>query len=275
MWFITGAGRGLGVDLAKAALAAGHNVVAAGRNTETVTEAIGPHDHLLVVRPDITNAEQAHAAVAAGVERFGRIDLLVNNAGNFIAGFFEEISPAEVQAQVGTLLFGTMVVTRAVLPTMRAQRARTIVSISSTAGIVGQQFCSAYAAAKFGIEGWMESLATEVDQFGIRTTIVEPGFFRTDLLTPESTTWAELTIDHYAEQSAATKAAWQSMNGKQGGDPAKLATALVSVIDTDKPPARWVAGADAVQAVEEKAKTLLLQVDTYRELSSSLAHDDA
>ncbi len=137
-------------------------------------------------------------------------------------------------AELGTLLFGTMAVTRAVLPTMRAQRAGTIVSISSTAGIVGQQFCSAYAAAKFGVEGWMESLATEVEQFGISTTIVEPGFFRTDLLTPESTTWAELSIDDYAEQSAATNAAWQSMNGKQGGDPAKLAAALVSVIDTDK-----------------------------------------
>ncbi len=180
------------------------------------------------MRLDITDPEQAAAAVAAAVERFGRIDVLVNNAGNFIAGFFEEISPAQVQAQVGTLLFGTMTVTRAVLPTMRAQRAGTIVSISSTAGIVGQQFCSAYAAAKFGVEGWMESLATEVDQFGISTTIVEPGFFRTDLLTPESTTWAELSIDDYAEQSAETKAAWQSMNGQQGGDPAKLAAALIS-----------------------------------------------
>jgi NAD(P)-dependent dehydrogenase (short-subunit alcohol dehydrogenase family) len=200
--------------------------------------------------------------------------VLVNNAGNFIAGLFEEISPAQVQAQVGTLLFGTMAVTRAVLPTMRAQRAGTIVSISSTAGIVGQQFCSAYASAKFGVEGWMESLATEVDQFGISTTIVEPGFFRVELLTPESTTWAELSIDDYAVQTAETKAAWQSMNGQQGGDPAKLTAALVSVVDTDKPPARWVAGADAVQAVEDKAKTLLAQVDAYRELSSSLAHDD-
>ena len=227
------------------------------------------------MRLDITDADQAHAAVAAATDRFGGVDVLVNNAGNFIAGFFEELSPTQVQAQVGTLLFGTMTVTRAVLPMMRAQRAGTIVSISSTAGIVGQEFCSAYAAAKFGIEGWMESLATEVDQFGINTTIVEPGFFRTDLLTPESTTWAELSIDDYAEQSAATKSAWQSMNGKQGGDPAKLATALISVIDTDTPPARWVAGADAVQAVEEKAKTLLAQVDAYRELSSSLAHDDA
>ena len=274
-WFITGAGRGLGVELAKAALDAGHNVVATGRNPETVTQAIGAHDQLLVVRLDITDANQAHAAVAAATDRFGGVDVLVNNAGNFIAGFFEEISPAQVEAQVGTLLFGTMTVTRAVLPIMRAQRAGTIVSISSTAGIVGQEFCSAYAAAKFGVEGWMESLATEVDQFGINTTIVEPGFFRTDLLTPESTTWAELSIDDYAEQSAATKSAWQSMNGKQGGDPAKLATALISLIDTDTPPARWVAGADAVKAVEEKAKTLLAQVDAYRDLSSSLAHDDA
>jgi NAD(P)-dependent dehydrogenase (short-subunit alcohol dehydrogenase family) len=274
-WFITGAGRGLGVELAKAALAAGHNVVAAGRNTETVTDAIGAHNDLLIVRLDITNAEQAVAAVAAAVERFRRIDVLVNNAGNFIAGFFEELSPAQVRVQVGTLLFGTMAVTRAVLPTMRAQRAGTIVSISSTAGIVGQVFCSAYAAAKFGLEGWMESLATEVDQFGISTTIVEPGFFRTDLLTPESTTWAELSIEDYAVQAAETKAAWQSMNGLQGGDPAKLAAALVTILDTDTPPARWVAGADAVDAVEQKAKKLLAQVDAYRELSSSLAHDDA
>ncbi len=273
-WFITGASRGLGADLVKAALTAGHNVVAAGRNTETVAKSIGEHDDLLVVRLDITDPEQVDAAVAAAVERFGQIDVLINNAGNFIAGFFEELSPAQVQAQVGTLLFGTMAVTRAVLPTMRAQRAGTIVSISSTAGIVGQQFCSAYAAAKFGVEGWMESLATEVEQFGISTTIVEPGFFRTDLLTPESTTWAELSIDDYAEQTASTKAAWQSMNGQQSGDPAKLAAALVSVLDTNAPPARWVAGADAVQAVEEKAKTLLAQVGAYRELSSSLAHDD-
>ncbi len=274
-WFITGAGRGLGVELAKAALAAGHNVVAAGRNTETVAAAIGAHDDLLIVRLDITSAEQADAAVAAAVERFGRIDVLVNNAGNFIAGFFEELSPAQVHAQIGTLLFGTMAVTRAVLPRMRAQHAGAIVSISSTAGIVGQQFCSAYAAAKFGLEGWMESLATEVDQFGISTTIVEPGFFRTDLLTPESTTWAELSIEDYAVQTAETKAAWQSMNGLQGGNPAKLAAALVTVLDTDTPPARWVAGADAVDAVELKAKTLLAQVNAYRELSSSLAHDDA
>jgi NAD(P)-dependent dehydrogenase (short-subunit alcohol dehydrogenase family) len=272
-WFITGAGRGMGVDIAKAALTAGHNVVATGRNPDAVVRAVGQNDDLLVRKLDITSLEEAQAAVEAAVDRFGRIDVLVNNAGNFFAGFFEELSPAQIEAQVGTLLFGTMTVTRATLPIMRAQRAGTIVSISSTAGIVGQQFCSAYAAAKFGIEGWMESLATEVEQFGIATTIVEPGFFRTDLLTPESTSWADLSIDDYAEQSAQTKAAWQSMNGQQGGDPAKLAAALVSLIDAGQAPARWVAGADAVEAVEAKAKTLLAQVEAYRQLSSSLAHD--
>jgi NAD(P)-dependent dehydrogenase (short-subunit alcohol dehydrogenase family) len=273
-WFITGAGRGMGVDIAKAALAAGHNVVATGRNPDAVVRAVGQNDDLLVRKLDITSLEEAQAAVEAAVDRFGRIDVLVNNAGNFFAGFFEELSPAQIEAQVRTLLFGTMTVTRATLPIMRAQRAGTIVSISSTAGIVGQQFCSAYAAAKFGIEGWMESLATEVEQFGIATTIVEPGFFRTDLLTPESTSWADLSIDDYAEQSAQTKAAWQSMNGQQGGDPAKLAAALVSLIDAGQAPARWVAGADAVEAVEAKAKTLLAQVEAHRQLSSSLAHDD-
>ena len=273
-WFITGAGRGMGVDIAKAALTAGHNVVATGRNPDAVVRAVGQNDDLLVRKLDITSLEEAQAAVEAAVDRFGRIDVLVNNAGNFFAGFFEELSPAQIEAQVGTLLFGTMTVTRATLPIMRAQRAGTIVSISSTAGIVGQQFCSAYAAAKFGIEGWMESLATEVEQFGIATTIVEPGFFRTDLLTPESTSWADLSIDDYAEQSAQTKAAWQSMNGQQGGDPAKLAAALVSLIDAGQAPARWVAGADAVEAVEAKAKTLLAQVEAHRQLSSSLARDD-
>ena len=273
-WFITGAGRGMGVDIAKAALTAGHNVVATGRNPDAVVQAVGQNDDLLVRKLDITSLEEAQAAVEAAVDRFGRIDVLVNNAGNFFAGFFEELSPAQIEAQVGTLLFGTMTVTRATLPIMRAQRAGTIVSISSTAGIVGQQFCSAYAAAKFGIEGWMESLATEVEQFGIATTIVEPGFFRTDLLTPESTSWADLSIDDYAEQSAQTKAAWQSMNGQQGGDPAKLAAALVSLIDAGQAPARWVAGADAVEAVEAKAKTLLAQVEAHRQLSSSLARDD-
>jgi NAD(P)-dependent dehydrogenase (short-subunit alcohol dehydrogenase family) len=275
IWFITGAGRGMGTDIAREALTAGHAVVATGRNADAVRKALGEHADLLVVRLDVTSAGEAEAAVNAAVERFGRLDVLVNNAGNFFAGFFEELSSAQVEAQVRTILFGTMTVTRAALPTMRGQRSGHVVAISSLAGLIGQEFCSAYAAAKFGVEGFIESLATEVEQFGIGTTIVEPGFFRTDLLTPESTTWAELSVDDYAEQAAATKQAWQGMNGQQGGDPAKLARALIEIVGSDEPPARWVAGADAVEAAEGKARTLLAQIDAHRELSSSLAYDDA
>jgi NAD(P)-dependent dehydrogenase (short-subunit alcohol dehydrogenase family) len=275
VWFITGAGRGMGVDIAKAALAAGHAVVATARNTDTVTAALGQDEDLLAVKLDVTDPADAETAVTAAVERFGRIDVLVNNAGNFYAGFFEEIRPQDVRAQVETTLFGPMNVTRAVLPVMRAQRAGLVVAISSTAGIVGQEFCTAYAAAKFGVEGWIESLTPEVAPFGIRTMLVEPGFFRTELLSPESTNYAEPWIDDYAERTNQTVAAWNAMNGQQAGDPAKLANALVQLARQDEPPRRWVAGADAIATVEHKAKDLLAQADAYRELSTNLAHDDA
>ena len=275
IWFVTGAGRGMGVDIARAALAAGHAVVATGRDPERVSSAVGAHDDLLTVALDITDPASAQAAVDAAVERFGRIDVLVNNAGNFYAGFFEEITPADFRAQIETNLFGPLNVTRAVLPVMRAQRSGQVVTISSTAGLIGQEFCTAYAASKFALEGWMESLTPEIAPFGIGTTVVEPGFFRTDLLTPESTSYAAPSIDDYAERTRQTVTAWKSMNGLQGGDPAKLAAALVQLATLDEPPLRWVAGADAVQGVEQKAKDLLAQVDAHRELSSSLAHDDA
>jgi NAD(P)-dependent dehydrogenase (short-subunit alcohol dehydrogenase family) len=212
--------------------------------------------------------------VQAGVERFGRIDVLVNNAGNFYAGFFEEITPGDVRAQVETTLFGPINVTRTVLPVLRAQHSGLVMAISSTAGIVGQAFCTAYAAAKFGIEGWIESLTPEVAPFGIHTMLVEPGFFRTELLSPESTNYAQASIDDYAERTTQTVAAWTAMNGQQGGDPAKLATVLVQLAGQDEPPPRWVAGADAIATVEQKANDLLAQADAYRELSSNLAHDD-
>ena len=274
VWFITGAGRGMGVDIAQAALAAGHAAVATGRNTEAVADAVGEADDLLVVELDITSLESAQAAVQAAVDRFGRIDVLVNNAGNFYAGFFEELTPEQMERQLTTNLVGPMNVTRAVLPVMRKQRSGQIVTITSTGGIVGQEFCSAYSASKFGLEGWMESLRFEVEPFGIHTTIVEPGFFRTELLEKESTAYAELSIDDYAERTAETRPAWEAMSGKQGGDPAKLAKALVTVVAQEQPPLRWVAGADAVATVEQKANELLAQVDAYRDLSSSLAVDE-
>jgi NAD(P)-dependent dehydrogenase (short-subunit alcohol dehydrogenase family) len=274
-WLITGAGRGMGVDFARAALAAGHHVVATGRNPDAVRSAVGEHQNLLVAPLDITDESSAERAVAAAVERFGRIDVLVNNAANFFGGFFEELSPQQVRSQIETNLFGPMTVARAVLPVMRKQRSGLVIAISSTGGVVGGAFTSAYAASKFGLEGWMESLADEVAQYGIRTMIVEPGFFRTELLEPESTTYAELSIDDYAERTAQTIPTWHAMNGKQAGDPSKLARALVQLADSEEPPLRWVAGADAVEGVEQKARLLLAQVDAHRALSTGLAHDDA
>jgi len=273
VWLITGAGRGLGADIARAALAAGHAVVATGRDVAKITATLGQHPELLCVKLDVTSQEEAHAAVEAAVRRFGRIDVLVNNAGNFHAGFFEELSPEQVRGQIETLLFGPMNVTRAALPQMRRQRSGLLLTISSTAGISGGLFCTAYAAAKFGIEGWMESLTPEVAPFGIRTMLVEPGFFRTELLTPDSTTYAEPSIDDYAERTRQTVAAWSGMDGKQDGDPAKLAKALVTLAGLPEPPARFAAGADAVQAFEAKAKTLLAQADAHRGLSTCLGQE--
>jgi len=274
VWLITGAGRGLGVDIAKAALAAGHSVVATGRRPEKVAAAIGDHEGLTTTELDVTSPSDAQAAVEVAIGRFGYIDVLVNNAGNFFAGFFEELSPEQVRKQIETLLFGPMNVTRAVLPIMRKQRSGLLLTISSTAGIAGGMFCTAYAAAKFGIEGWMESLTPEISPFGIRTMLVEPGFFRTDLLTRDSTTYADPAIDDYAERTKETVAAWKSMDGKQGGDPAKLARALVELAGLEIPPARFAAGVDAIQTFEVKAKDLLAQADAHRALSSSLSHDD-
>ncbi len=275
VWLITGAARGMGVDIAKAVVAAGDAVVATGRDPAAVTAALGHDDLILAAKLDVTDSGEAEAAVQAALDRFGRIDVVVNNAGNFYAGFFEEISPADFRAQVETTLFGPMNVTRAVLPVMRAQRSGLVVAISSTAGILGQEFCTAYSASKFGVEGWIESLTPEVAPFGIRTMLVEPGFFRTELLSPQSTKYAQSSIDDYAERTAQTVAVWNSMNGQQGGDPAKLANALVRLGRQEEPPIRFPAGADAVEAFEKKANDLLAQANADRDLSSSLAHEDA
>jgi len=274
VWFITGAGRGMGVDITKAALAAGHAVVATGRDPGAVAKAVGASDDLLAVKLDVTNPADAKAATQAAVERFGRIDVLVNNAGNFYAGFFEELTPEDFRAQVETNLFGPVNVTRAVLPIMRAQRSGLVVQLSSTAGIRGGEFTSAYAASKFAVEGWIESLTPEVAPFGITTTIVNPGFFRTDLLTPESTSYAEPSIDDYAEKTKQTITAWNGMNGLQGGDPAKLAQALITIASEAQPPRRFIAGADAIATVEQKIAELQAQINAYRDLSASLALDD-
>jgi len=271
IWFITGAGRGMGVDIAKAALAAGYSVVAAGRDTPAVARAVGASDDLLVVKLDVTNLADAEAAARAAIDRFGRIDVLVNNAGNFKAGYFEELTPEQIEQQLAATLLGPMNVTRAILPIMRRQRSGHIITISSTAGLVGFEFGSAYAASKFGVEGWMESLRPEIAPFGIHTTIVNPGFFRTELLTKESTNYAELSIADYAGRTAEQLKWWQAQNGQQSGDPAKLANALITIAGHQPPPARFIAGADAIATAEHQLAALKEQIDAYRDLSTSLA----
>ncbi len=275
VWFITGTGRGMGVHFAQAALAAGHAVVATGRRPETVREAVGDAEDLLVVRLDVTVPADAEAAAQAAVERFGCIDVLVNNAANFYGGYFEELTPAHIDDQLAIGLVGPMNVTRAVLPVMRRQRSGHILSISSGAGLAGFEFNSAYSAAKFGMEGWMEALQPEVEPFGITTTIVNPGSFRTDLLTPDSATYATASIDDYANRHVERVQWFQDMNGHQEGDPAKLAQALLTITSLEQPPRRFIALAAILDVAEQKAQTLQAQADAFRELSSSLTYDTA
>jgi NAD(P)-dependent dehydrogenase (short-subunit alcohol dehydrogenase family) len=273
-WFITGAGRGMGLDIAKAALAAGHNVVATGRNPDAVAKAVGDSDDLLVVKLDVTSPQDAEAAVRAAVDRFSGIDVLVNNAASFYAGYFEELTAEQMQRQLTTSLIGPMNVTRAVLPVMRKQRSGHVVTISSSAGFAGFEYGTAYAASKFGVDGWMESLAPEIEPFGIHATVVNPGFFRTELLTKESTNYAEPSIEEYAERNAAQREFWESQNGQQAGDPAKLAQALLTIAEERQPPFRFIAGADAIAQAEQKLAERQQQIDALRDLSSSLAIDE-
>ncbi len=273
VWFVTGASRGMGVIFAKAALAAGNAVVASGRDSNRVTTALGQSNDLLAVKLDVTSRADAEAAVRAAVDRFGRIDVLVNNAASFYAGYFEDLMPEEMERQLGTSLIGPMNVTRAVLPLMRKQHSGHIISISSSAGLSGFEFGTAYAASKFGLEGWMESLTPEVAPFGITTTIVNPGFFRTELLTEQSTNFAKPSIKDYDERRAKQLEFWKAQNGKQSGDPAKLARALIIIASQAPPPRRFIAGADAIATAEQKVTDLTAQINANRNLSTSLAFD--
>lgn len=271
VWMITGASRGMGVSFCWAALDAGDCVVATGRRPDEVAAALGTSDRLLTVKLDVTSVDDAATATAAAVERFGRIDVLVNSAGASFKGYFEEMSPTQVTAQLATNLIGPMNLTRAVLPVMRRQRSGHLIAISSGAGIMGFEYSSVYAASKAGLENWMGALDQEIAPFGIRTTIVNPGFFRTTLASPESLVWPELAIDDYAERSAAQKIWWSAQDGQQPGDPDKLARALVTIVDEADPPKRFVAGADVLALVDRTIAQLRAEVDSHRDLTNSLA----
>ena len=239
-----------------------------------MSKALGQSNDLLSVTLDVTRRTDAEAAVRAAIDRFGRIDVLVNNAASFYAGYFEELTPEQFERQLSVSLIGPMNVTRAVLPVMRKQRSGHIISISSSAGLAaGFDFVSAYAASKFGLEGWMESLHAEVAPFGITTTIVNPGFFRTELLTEQSTNYAEPSIADYDERRGPLLEYWKSQNGQQSGDPAKLARALITIASQEPPPRRFIAGADAIATTEQKIADLKTQIDANRDLSTSLAFE--
>jgi len=273
VWFITGAARGMGLEFARAVLAAGDSLVASGRDTDRLSKALGSSSNLLTVRLDVTRPVEAEAAVKAAVDRLGRIDVLINNAASFFAGYFEELTPEQMNVQLQTSLVGPMNVTRAVLPVMRKQRSGHIIAMSSSAGLSGFEFGTAYAASKFGLEGFMESLGPEVAPFGIHTTIVNPGFFRTELLTEESTSYATGSISDYAARRDPLVAYWKSMNGKQTGDPAKLARAIITIASQSPPPRRFIAGADAIGGAQQKVVALKEDIESNRQLSTSLSFD--
>ena len=267
-WFITGAGRGLGAEIAKAALRAGDLVVAAGRNRAAVSDSLGPDgDRLLSVELDVNNEAQAQVAVDAAVASFGTIDVLVNNAGYGQLGLFEESTVQDVQAQFGTNLFGVFSVTRAVLPVMRAARKGRIFNVSSLAGMRGAAFGSLYCASKFALEGFSESLAQEVAPFGILVTIVEPGPFRTDFLSAESVRFGGRAVADYDDRRTALRASFEQRNGRQPGDPVKLAEAVVRLAGEPEPPMRFVAGSVAFDSIRAKLGDMQAELEHWRPLS--------
>ena len=273
VWFITGASGGMGVAFSNAALEAGDAVVATGRRPDEIARMLGESDRLLVLRLDVTKGDAAQAAAESAMAKFGRIDIVLNNAGASFKGYFEEMSPEQVEQQLAVNLLGPMNVTRAVLPIMRAQRSGHLIAISSGAGLIGFEYSSVYAASKAGLEGWMGALEQEVAPFGIRTTIVNPGWFRTGLASAESLIWPAHTVDDYAERSAAQRQWWSAQDGQQAGDPDKLAAALLTILDEDPPPRRFIAGADVIALAERKIDELQAEIASHRELSTSMTFD--
>jgi NAD(P)-dependent dehydrogenase (short-subunit alcohol dehydrogenase family) len=270
VWFVTGANSGIGLGISKAALKAGDRVVATGRKMEKLRAAYadGGTESLVLIELDVTDEARSHAAVAEAVKRFGRIDVLVNNAGYSVMGNFEELTTADVERQLATNFYGVVHVMRAALPVMRQQRSGHIINVSSVAGVVGLKHCSAYGASKFAVEGLSMAVATEVEQFGIKITIVEPGFFRTNLIDKGSVQYAESSVNDYAHEGSAEDM-WSPYNGTQPGNPTKLGEALVQIAGMDNPLTLFVAGSDALQALIPVVEERLKAMKDNAELSNS------
>jgi NAD(P)-dependent dehydrogenase (short-subunit alcohol dehydrogenase family) len=274
-WFITGASRGFGALIAAQALAVGDAVVATARDTSTLPPELANHPNLLVVALDVTDEAQARAAAHAAVQRFGRIDILVNNAGFGVVGAVEETDARQVERLFATNVFGLLNVTRAVLPQMRAQRSGRIMNFSSIGGYASAAGFGVYCATKFAVEGISEALSAELAPLGIHATVVEPGYFRTTFLSDNSVVSAATVIDDYAATAGEVRALARSIDGKQPGDPNKLAAALVKLADAEKPPVRLPLGADTVKKIQEKNRFVESELAQWRELALSTGFEDA
>ncbi|MEU6347570.1 oxidoreductase [Streptomyces sp. NPDC046977] len=277
VWFVTGASRGFGAEIVETALAAGHQVVATARGAEQITERFGQErENLLAVSLDVSDEAQAQAAADAAVGRFGRIDVLVNNAGRGLLGAVEEAGDAEVRAVYETNVFGLLNVTRAVAPLLRAQRSGHIVNLSSVGGFVGSPGWGIYASTKFAVEGFSEALATELEPLGVGVTLIEPGYFRTDFLDSSSLHTVAASIDDYADGPAGQmRLTAEQVNHGQPGDPAKAARVIVETIDSGKAPLRLQLGADCVAGVEHKLAFVRQELDTWREVAVSTGFDQS
>ena len=268
-WFITGASRGLGALIAEQALGRGDNVVATARDPARVVSRLGDSPNLLAVALDVTNEAQARAAADAAVARFGRIDILLNNAGFGLLGAVEEATAPEIERVYATNVFGLLAVTRAVLPHMRRQRSGHVLNISSIGGYAASAGWGVYCSTKFAVEGITEALALELKPLGVHATVIEPGFFRTDFLDAQSLSVSPSHIDDYADTAGAMRSFAASANHAQPGDPAKLARALMTVVDAAEPPLRMPFGSDAVRRIEAKNASVAQELARWRDLSVS------
>ena len=271
VWFITGASSGFGRAIADAALARGDAVVAAGRDVETL-RALGDDDRVLAARLDVTDATEREAAVAAALDRFGRIDVLVNNAGRTQVGAVEETTDDELRDLFELHFFGPAALTRLVLPGMRERGSGAIVQMSSVGGQTTAPGFGAYCATKFALEGLTQALHDEVAAMGIRTLIVEPGAFRTGLFRPDAA-YQSAELPAYADVVGATRAYVREGDGEQPGDPAKAAAAILAALDADRPPLRLVLGADAIAAIRHRTDGLMAELDAWADVGAATASE--
>lgn len=271
VWFITGASRGFGLELTKAALGAGDTVVATARNPKSIEDAFGKHNRLLALKLDVTNEDQAKEAVDAALKRFGQIDVLVNNAGRGLVGAVEEATAEEVRSAIAVNVEGTLNVLRAALPSMRARKSGHILNLSSVGGFRAWPGWGIYCATKFMVEGFSEALQAELEPLGIKVTIVEPGPFRTDFLDESSLGRTKTIIVDYSGTAGAARDWADNSHNEQPGDPAKAAAAMVKITEAERPPLRLQLGHDCVAAIEAKLEHVRQELEQWRQLADSTA----